>query len=137
MVVEVCGLSAGGGRSGAGAVGRPRSRFLGARRSAFRHRRGTGNVEPRRRRVLAPRPVGLRLTLGSPLRAAPAVRRSGFGSVGDRAGRVRFGLPGGDRERGADPRRSRFRARGRRAGALFLPFRLARGVRFDRTPGRA
>ncbi|MFB8019312.1 hypothetical protein ACFC36_12200 [Streptomyces rubiginosohelvolus] len=130
MVVEVCGLSAGGGRSGAGAVGRPRPRFLGARRSAVRDRHGPGDVEPRRRRLRRPvlaglstiNPVGLRVALGAPFRAARAVRRPGFRSVGDRTGTV---LPGGDRERHADLRRSRFRAQGRRTGALFLPFRFA------------
>lgn len=139
MGVEVCGLSDGGGRSGSGAAGRLRPRRIAARRPVPR-RDTPRDAEPRchryrRHPVLSgrgpTRALGLRVPLGAPLRPAPAVRRPGLRSAGDRPGPV---LPRHHRERGTGPRG----ARRRRAGfRLLLPFRFPRRIRVDRPPGRA
>lgn len=134
MGVEVCGLPDGGGRSGSGAAGRLRPRRIAARRPVPR-RDAPRDAEPhchrsRRHPVLSgrgpTRALGLRVPLGAPLRPAPAVRRPGLRSAGNRPGPV---LPGHDRARGTGPRG----ARRRRAGfRLLLPFRFPRRIRVDR-----
>lgn len=130
MGVEMCGLSDGGGRSGAGDTGRRRPRRIAARRPVPRR-----DAEPRRHRPSRhpvpsgrgpARVLGLRVPLGAPLRPAPAVRCPGLRSAGNRPGPV---LPRHDRARGTGPRG----ARRRRAGfRLLLPFRFPRRIRVDR-----
>lgn len=126
MGVEVCGLSDGGGRSGAGAAGRLRPQRIAARRPVPRHDTPR-DAEPRchrSRRHPVPsgrgpaRALGLRVPLDAPLHPAPAVRRPGLRSTGNRPGPV--GLPRHDRARGTGPRRTRRR----RIGLRFLPFRF-------------